>query len=83
MSFTVTNLSNDLAKNNTVYFSNKNTPNPASIIKVRVNDKILKAGFLPDLEKTNVAMSKNYRDFIGTDVGKSVRVEQLPPVFDE
>jgi len=28
-------------------------------------------------------MSKNIRDYIGAETGKTITVEQLPPIFDE
>jgi hypothetical protein len=49
MSFVVTNLSNELAKNNAVYFSAKSTPNPSLTIKVRILGKVFKACFIGDL----------------------------------
>lgn len=81
MSFTVTNLSNDLAKNNAIYLSAKALPAPAP--KARLNARIFKVVLLPDLDRNAVAMSKNYRDYVGTDTGRQVQIEMLTPIFED
>lgn len=73
MNLTVSNLSNELAKNNSVYISSQLAKDPSRTVNVRINGKILKCTFLPDIDRNTIALSKNLREFLGTDVGKSVR----------
>jgi hypothetical protein len=77
MNLTVSNLSNDLAKNNSVYISSQLAKDPSKTVNVRINNKIFKCNFMNDIDRTKIAMSKNYRTFIDTDVGKDVKVEPV------
>lgn len=81
MNLVVSNLSNELAKNNSVYLPAKTARNPNSIVHVNINGRILKCAFLQDLDDRTIAMSKNLREYLGTDVAKSVKVEQVHPKF--
>jgi vesicle-fusing ATPase len=83
MNLVVSNLSNDLAKNNSVYISAQLAKDPSRTVNVRINTKILKCTFLPELDRTTIAMSKNLREFLGTDVGKNIRAEPLSGEFEE
>lgn len=46
MNLTVSNLSNELAKNNSVYISATLAKNPKSTVNVRINNRIFKCSFL-------------------------------------
>lgn len=83
MNLTVSNLSNDLAKNNSVYLSSQLAKDPSKKVNVRINNKILKCSFISEIDKTTVAMSKNIREYLGTDVGKAIKVEPVTSDFDE
>lgn len=83
MNLTVTNLSNDLAKNNAVYISPTLAKDPTRTVNVRISGKIMKCGFLQDLERGSVAMSRNIREFVGTEVGKTIRVEPVGAEMEE
>jgi hypothetical protein len=74
MNLTVSNLSNELAKNNSVYISSKLAKDPKKTVNVRINNKILKCAFLMELDSAAIAMSKNIREYLATDVGKIVKV---------
>jgi hypothetical protein len=74
MNLTVVNLPNDLSKNNAVYISTKLAKDPSSTVVVRISHRIFKCCFWGELEKTKIAMSKNVRTFLNTDIGKQVTV---------
>lgn len=61
MNLSVTNLSNELAKNNSVYISPQLAKDPSKTVNVRINGRIIKCGFLPELDRATIAMSKNLR----------------------
>lgn len=81
MNLTVSNLSNELAKNNSVYISATLAKNPKSTVNVRINNRIFKCSFLTELDKSTIAMSKNIRDYLATEAGKAVKVEPLTAEF--
>lgn len=81
MNLTVSNLSNELAKNNSVYISATLAKNPKSTVNVRISNRIFKCSFLTELDKSTIAMSKNIREYLATDVGKAVKVEPLTAEF--
>jgi hypothetical protein len=74
MNLTVSNLSNDLARNNSVYISSQLAKDPTKTVNVRIEGKIFKCSFLRDLDKNSIGMSKSSRDFLSTDVGKIIKV---------
>lgn len=51
----------DLAKTNAVFISNQLARDPSRKIHVVIKNKIIKAGFLNEIQKGNIGMSKNYR----------------------
>lgn len=51
----------DLAKTNAVFISNQLARDPSRKIHVVIKDKIIKAAFIGDVQKSNIGMSKNYR----------------------
>lgn len=81
MNLVVSNLSNELAKNNSVYISAQLAKDPSRTVNVRISGKILKCTFLPELDRSTIAMSKNLREFLGTDIGKSIRAEPVGTEF--
>lgn len=68
MNLIVSNLSNDLAKNNAVYLSSLLAKDPSKTVNVKINGKILKCCFLEGQDKSKISMSKNLRTFLNTDV---------------
>ncbi len=77
MNLTVLNVSNELARNNSVYISSQLAKDPTKTVNVKINGKILKCNFLGDLDRTKIGMSKNIRTFIDTDIGRDVKVEPV------
>mgnify|MGYP003483050169 CR=1 FL=1 len=61
MNLSVSNLSNDLARNNSVYISAHLAKDPKKTVNVKINNKIFKCAFLAELDKTTISMSKNIR----------------------
>ena len=82
MNLTVSNLSNDLARNNAVFISAQLAKDASRTVNVRINHKIFKCGFLQELERSKIAMSKGLRSFIGTDLGRDVKVEPVSNEYD-
>lgn len=74
MNLTVSNISNELAKNNAVYISTQLAKDPTKTVNVRITNKIFKCCFSADIDRPRIGMSKNIRTFLGTDVGKELRV---------
>jgi hypothetical protein len=83
MNLTVSNLSKELAKNNSVYISALLAKDASRTVNVRIAGKILKCTFLSELDRNTIAMSKNIREFLSTDVGKTIRVEPLSGEFED
>ena len=81
MNLTVTNLTNVLAKNNAVYLSPALAKDPKATVHVRIKGKVIKCGFSGDVEQGSIGMSKNNREFLGTDVKGVVKVEPMPEEF--
>ena len=77
MNLNVLNVSNELARNNSVYISAQLAKDPSKTVNVKINNKILKCNFLGDLDRSKIAMSKNIRTFIDTDLGRDVKVEPV------
>ena len=77
MNLNVITISNELARNNSVYISTQLAKDPSKTVLVRISGKIFKCGFLKDQDKGKIGMSKNIRTFLDTDVGKDVKVEPV------
>ena len=77
MNLVIINLSNELAMNNSVYLSSQLAKDPSKVVIVRIDKKLFKCSFTADVEKGKIGMSKNIREYIGTDVGKVIKVEPV------
>ena len=77
MNLVVENISNDQAKNNSLYMSSQLAKDASKLVNIRIKNKIFKCCFLDNMDRNKIGMSKNNRTFIGTDVGMSVTVEPV------
>ena len=69
--------------NNCAYLSPLLAKDPSKSIHIRIKNKIIKTSFIKGVEKNNIAMSKNLREFVGVDMVNPVRVEPYQPKAEE
>ncbi|CAM6003579.1 unnamed protein product [Sphagnum balticum] len=77
MILSVSNLPNELAINNSAYLSSQLAKDPNSTVNVKINGKVLKCSFLGDLDRGKIGLSKNVREFVGTELGKDIKVKYV------